>query len=67
MNTGEQRAEQFKTELREFLKSWDTELQVNMPEDWEYAPFITCYLSSVWVEGNLISEGVDVNLGSDFS
>jgi hypothetical protein len=57
-------AEQFEKELKEFLKKWNTEIEVeDIGKDWSSDHVMKCYIDAVYVDGEVVSEFTIVDLG----
>lgn len=63
MITAEERAHMFKEELKEFLKKWETELEIEH-DYWTDEPTMKVYLQGKFDSDNeCLAEFTEVNLG----
>lgn len=61
----QEREEKFKQELRDLLKKWDTELEIEETgEPWARESTMKVFLQSKWVDNVMVDESVDIDLGS---
>lgn len=64
METAKERAEKFTSELKDFLKKWNTEIELeDIGRNWASDYVMTCYLDAVYEDNEPIKEFTKVELG----
>lgn len=69
MKTAKEIQNEFKKELSEFLKKWDTNIELeNIGTGWSDEYVMICYINGVYnSDGECLSEFTEVKLGSYIS